>query len=206
MSLKLESLEGRDVPAADVFFNGPNLVISADGGDNVAFVSEAGGLVFVNVNGVDFGPLPRDAVGLVTFEGGAGDDAFVNATTAYAVASGGFGQDILVGGNFGNALVGGPGADILVGGVSGDVLLGESGDDILFGGPGADALFGGPGFNQFLDLEPFDVVDDSAIVFFGGGFDSGFEGSYDEYDYEYDDYDYGYDNSGYDFDGDDFEG
>ena len=168
-ALKLESLEGREVPAADVFFDGPNLVVSADFEDDVVFVSEVDGAVLLNVNGVDYEPLPRDAVGLVTFYGGGGNDTFVNDTSAYAIAYGGFGHDVLVGGDFGNALVGESGSDVLVGGFDSDILLGERGNDILLGGPGADVLYGGTGFDQFLGVEPFDAIGDSGIVFFDDG-------------------------------------
>lgn len=177
--LKLESLEGRDVPAADVFFDGPNLVIAADYEDDAVFISEADGLVFLNVNGVDYEPLPRDAVGLITFYGDGGNDTFVNATSAYAIAYGGYGHDVLVGGNFGNALVGESGSDILVGGFDSDILLGERGNDILLGGPGADVLYGGTGFDQFLGIEPFDVIDDSGIVFFDDGYDDFYGDDFD---------------------------
>ena len=169
--LKLESLEARDVPAADVFFDGPTLVITADGDHDTVFVSEADGAVFLNINGVEYEPILRDAVQVIEFAGGHGDDVFVNATSVYAVAYGESGNDILVGGHFGNALIGGRGHDILVGGVSDDFLIGESGRDLLFGGPGIDVLRGGNGRDQVLDLDPFDAFDDGDSDFFGDGFD-----------------------------------
>lgn len=170
MPLNLESLEGRDVPAADVFLDGPTLVITADGDDDTVFVSEAGGFVYLNVNGVEFEPLPAEFVQVIEFAGGGGDDIFVNGTGAYAVAYGESGDDILVGGDFGSALIGGRGADILIGGVSDDYILGESGPDLLFGGPGVDVLVGGIGRDQILDFDPFDAFDDGDSDF-NGGFD-----------------------------------
>lgn len=171
MPLKLESLEGRDVPAADVFLDGATLVITGDGESDTVFVSEADGLVFLNINGVEFEPLPSELVQVIDFAGGGGDDIFVNATGAYAVAYGESGDDILVGGNFGNALIGGRGADILIGGVSDDFILGENGPDILFGGPGVDVLWGGVGRDQLIDFDPFDAFDDGDDDLFDDGFD-----------------------------------
>jgi len=177
--LKLESLEGRDVPAADVFLDGPSLVITADGEHDTVLVSEAGGALFLNINGVEFEPLPRDAVQFIEFAGGGGDDIFVNATSAFAIAYGESGNDILVGGNFGNALIGGRGDDILIGGVSDDFLIGENGRDLLFGGPGVDVLMGGNGQDQILDFDPFDAFDDSDSDFFGNDFDD-FDDDFDD--------------------------
>ena len=59
--LKLESLEARENPAADVYFDGPMLVINTDDESDTAFLTESAGLVFLNVNGVEFEPLPREA-------------------------------------------------------------------------------------------------------------------------------------------------
>ena len=45
---------------------------------------------------------------------------------------------------------GGNGDDILVGSAGDDVLAGGAGDDVLIGGPGLDSLDGGPGNNILI--------------------------------------------------------
>jgi Ca2+-binding RTX toxin-like protein len=161
--LRLESLETRENPAADVYFDGPMLVINTDDAGDTAVVTEVGGLVYLNVNGVDFEPLPRAAIGLIAFYGNGGDDVFVNNTTALAYADGGFGDDIFVGGSGGNVFLGGVGDDILVGGIGNDYLLGDSGQDALFGGPGIDVIAGGTGVDVYYDADPLDAYDDSDL-------------------------------------------
>ena len=64
-------------------------------------------------------------------------------------ASGGSGNDVLVGGNNNDSLSGGNGSDTLVGGEGSDVLNGGNGSDSLDGGWGSDILIGGNA-NDFL--------------------------------------------------------
>ncbi len=77
-------------------------------------------------------------------------DVIVNMSLYYATgvgsfiyevenAIGGYGNDILVGDDWGNVLLGGPGRDLMIGGGASywglpDTLLGEDGEDILIGG------------------------------------------------------------------------
>lgn len=172
-ALKLEALECREVPAANVLLQGQTLTITSDAAADVVIVSEAGDQLFVNVNGQAQAPIARAAVRMISFDGGGGNDIFLNGTGILAIAVGGSGDDILVGGRGGNALLGGTGDDILVGGISDDVIAGESGNDKVFGGTGRDVLFGGTGRDQYLDddrthdafddrgNDPFDAPDDS---------------------------------------------
>jgi Ca2+-binding RTX toxin-like protein len=168
----LERLECREVPAANVALQGQMLVITGDGANDTVFISEASGQLFVNVNGQIQAPLARTAVQLISFDGGGGNDIFVNTTSAFAIALGGTGADILVGGSGGNFLLGGSGNDVLVGGVGNDTIVGDTGNDIVFGGPGVDIVFGGSGRDIRMDddrlhdafddrgTDPFDAVDD----------------------------------------------
>jgi len=149
--LSLEQLDRRDVPSATAVLQGQTLVIKSDGASDQVFVSEAGGQVLVSINGQMQAPIARSAVQSITFDGGAGDDIFVNSTSIFSVAVGGSGRDLLVGGSAGNVLFGGTGNDVLVGGAGNDFLIGESGNDVVFGGAGRDVIFGGAGRDQFVD-------------------------------------------------------
>lgn len=72
-------------------------------------------------------------------------------------ASGGDGDDRIIGNGYANLLVGNAGADRLYGGSGADELHGGVGDDYLVGGRGADLLLGGLG----ADIFDFDHVKDS---------------------------------------------
>lgn len=81
--------------------------------------------------------------------GGPGDDQIFLVSQSTAVrghhAFGGFGRDIIDGGDRMDIIYGGPGDDVLRGNAGNDYLFGGLGDDQLFGGDGNDALFGGSG-------------------------------------------------------------
>jgi Ca2+-binding RTX toxin-like protein len=159
--LGLEFLDRRDLPSATVALQGSVLVITGDSAADQVLVAEANGAISVLVNGQAQGVFRRAAVGAVAFDGGVGDDVFVNATGAFGYAVGGTGNDTLVGGRGGNVLLGGRGNDTLVGGVGDDFVIGESGDDRLFGGAGRDVVFGGTGRDQhFDDDRAHDALDD----------------------------------------------
>ena len=165
--LKLESLESREVPAADVVLQGQTLVITGDKKADVVLISEAGDQLLVTVNGEAQDPIPLANVQMISFDGGKGDDIFVNMSSVFSVALGGQGKDMLLGGSGGNVLFGGQGKDVLIGGTGNDTIAGENGNDVLFGGPGSDVLLGGNGRDQFLDNDRTnDVFDDRVNDFF----------------------------------------
>ncbi len=77
-----------------------------------------------------------------TIQFGVGDDLLDGGSAAAGqTATGGAGNDLLIGSLF---------ADRLDGGLGGDVLIGKGGDDVLLGGNGPDRLDGGAG-NDTLD-------------------------------------------------------
>jgi Ca2+-binding RTX toxin-like protein len=162
--LGLEQLDRRDVPSATAVLQGQTLVIKSDGASDQVFVSEAGGQVLVTINGQMQAPIARTAVQAIAFDGGAGDDIFVNSTSIFSVAVGGTGRDILVGGSGGNVFFGGTGNDVLVGGAGNDFLIGESGNDAVFGGAGSDVILGGAGRDLFADDDrAHDAFDDRGM-------------------------------------------
>lgn len=88
--------------------------------------------------------------------GDHGDDRIrvQEESPALLVLSGGFGNDVIRGGDGGDILIGGfghdtlvgrGGKDLLLGGFGHDTLRGGAGDDLLAGGLGHDTLRGGPG-------------------------------------------------------------
>jgi len=159
-TLRLEQMEGRDVPAVTLpdpgQLAGGVLTITSDAASDVVFVATdaATGDVVVVVPGQDPVTFGSDDVQTVLFVGGAGNDAFVNLTDLPAFAFGGFGNDLLIAGSAGNTLIGddgndtligGAGDDTLIGAVGNDILAGQAGDDTLIGGAGTDIVFGGAG-------------------------------------------------------------
>src|SRR5262245_3806328 len=74
----------------------------------------------------------------------------VGALTGFENATGGSGNDYLVGDGGDNVLRGGAGADILDGIAGADTLRGLDGQDILIGGGNADDLDGGSGDDIFI--------------------------------------------------------
>jgi hypothetical protein len=85
-------------------------------------------------------------VARVEFQGGAGNDRFVNNVPSLSVrAFGHAGNDYLEGYNGADLLDGGDGNDILLGYGGNDQLMGGNGDDTLNGMDGDDRLDGGNG-------------------------------------------------------------
>lgn len=100
--------------------------------------------------------LPSDWNGLVTLNGGAGNDSLSGASAGVGIRLiGGDGNDTLVGGNGGDVLLAGDGDDSLKGNSGADILVGGDGQDKLFGDAGDDALIGDDG------LDPLDDGNDS---------------------------------------------
>lgn len=125
------------------------LAIPGSGRDDLVELSESEGGISITVNG-QTASLPANAVTSVLFDGGEGNDRFVNQTSKHSVAYGGAGNDELVGGNGIDEFFGGLGDDLLFGGGSNDRLFGNDGNDRIFGQQGSDFLDGGAG-NDFIN-------------------------------------------------------
>lgn len=83
--------------------------------------------------------------GLVTLDGGAGNDSLRGSATNSNVLFGGDGNDTVQGGNQRDTIFGGLGDDSLLGMGNHDKLYGEDGNDTLQGGTGNDTFDGGAG-------------------------------------------------------------
>jgi Ca2+-binding RTX toxin-like protein len=182
VGLKLERMEGRDVPSvtAPTPVGGVLTITSDDASDTVVVSTDAatGNLVVTAVGQQTFTFSSAD-VNQIVFIGGAGDDIFVNQTDIATVALGGTGNDILVAGSAASYLFGEGGNDILVGGAGNDVLLGGAGNDFLLGGAGNDILVGEAGNDTLGGGDGNDILFGGAgtdFVFGGAGTDSQFGG------------------------------
>ncbi len=109
---------------------GPDVLIGGTGNDTVDYSGRSASLNVAIGNG-----LPDD--------GEASEMDWVDITVENA--TGGAGNDTLVGSSSANTLRGGPGNDSLQGGDGNDKLYGDDGDDSLLGEAGADKLYGGDG-------------------------------------------------------------
>lgn len=137
--LGFQPLEGRRLLAADISVSDGFLNITGSNHNDAVDVYAEGDQIVVST--AEFGPdgmtesatqsFARNALRGICFQGGEGDDVFVNDTNLRTIA------------------LGGPGNDVLVGGTSHDVLHGSSGDDFLLGD--RDVVLGGGGDNAELN-------------------------------------------------------
>src|SRR5262249_26448148 len=127
--------------------NGSDLTItgSRDGDRVNVDLKDHGQHIVVEAGGQKIGQFDTAAVGVIHFNGFAGDDKLTvdSHVTQTVIADGGAGNDLLVGGNGSNILLGGPDNDIIVGGPARDILIGGDGKDQLYAGRGDDILIGG---------------------------------------------------------------
>ena len=142
--LQLEKLDGRQMMAADLGVSLEEGVLSIDGSDQSDYVdvqySEDGQQVILKVNDQEPQSFDSADVESIQFEGGAGNDTFVNQTAIPSEAHGGEGSDFLFGGAANDRLEGGEGEDFVFGGPGDDVLVGDPTQDQLHGGDGEDKV------------------------------------------------------------------
>jgi hypothetical protein len=167
--LGVDLLEGRDLPAVSaLWFSGSMLVVQTDNAPTSVALSQSGSNYVVQDQGTGGSwSYPTAWVTQVEFQGGAGNDRFLNYVPTLPTRGFGFGgNDYLEGWNGADVYVGGDGDDILVGyggndamwggngrdvikGMTGDdSAYGEGGDDVVVGGDGNDYLSGGDGHDQ----------------------------------------------------------
>ncbi len=155
--LKLESLERRELMAVvSQWFSGDMLVVKTDNNSTSVNVRQVGSQIRIQDLSTNRSwDYAATRVNQVEFQGGRGNDRFVNyARTLPVRAFGGNGNDYLEGYNGADVLVGGDGDDTLVGfggndrmwgGDDNDELRGGSGNDKMWGGNGNDRIEGGSG-------------------------------------------------------------
>ncbi|MBX7495494.1 M10 family metallopeptidase C-terminal domain-containing protein [Qipengyuania sp. 6B39] len=118
--------------------------------------SPTGGGVVSFVHGTYGGFTIANSVVIENATGGSGDDVLIGNDVAN-ILTGNNGADVLMGRDGNDTLYGGNGMDELFGGAGNDLLQGGGGNDVLNGGAGYDRLSGGGGNNLFV----FDTFDGS---------------------------------------------
>jgi Ca2+-binding RTX toxin-like protein len=118
------------------------------------------GLVVNLGDGADLA-VDDTAVGMLA-SGGAGDDTLIGSDTAADHLRGEAGADSVQGRGGDNTVSGGPGNDQVWGGPGKDVLDGGSGDDVLYGDDGDDLMRGGDGNDLLIGGFGADVHDGGA--------------------------------------------
>jgi hypothetical protein len=153
--LNLESLESRELMAADIGLNVSTGTLIINGSDrpDVAVVQQVYDTVVVST-GDGYSTSQRafsaGQVRRIAFVGRSGDDFFSNASNISSVAWGGAGNDRLVGGTGRDWLMGEAGVDFLFGQEGNDILSGGGDADYIEGGFGRDSLSGGSGDDVML--------------------------------------------------------
>jgi Ca2+-binding RTX toxin-like protein len=111
------------------------VIVNATNGDDVVVVASQGGAVTVTGLAAAVTILNFEAQDRLVIQGLAGDDV---------VEASGLDLGLLL------TASGGDGDDVLIGGDGADAFAGDAGDDVLIGGPGLDVLDGGTGDNILI--------------------------------------------------------
>lgn len=169
-----ETLEARDVPSvSSLWFSGTTLVVKTNDVSTGVEVRPSGSNVVIQEVGTARSwSYAASTVGTVEFQGGAGNDRFVNnarylPTRAFGFGGndylegydgadafvGGAGNDTLVGYGGNDSMWGGSGNDVLLGMAGNDQLYGEDGNDRLNGGAGNDSMWGGNGDDVLIAID-----------------------------------------------------
>src|SRR5262245_17444476 len=178
----VELLESREVPSvSSLSFSGSTLVIRADNADTSVSVKLSYNVKtaqnYVVVSEAGTGRSWSYAAGTVSqieFQGGAGNDRFVNNVSSLPVSAyGAGGNDYLEGRNAADYFFGGAGNDTLIGNGGDDTLSGDAGDDKVVGGDGDDYLYGGDGHDSVIGGAGADSLyggagDDTLVAIDGG--------------------------------------
>jgi len=169
-----EALETRELlSVSKLWMSGSMLVVKTDNASTHVNVRQVGSNVRIeDVTSNRSWNYSSAQVKSVEFQGGNGDDRFVNYYRTLPVRAfgnagndylegydgadyldGGSGDDILKGYGGNDHLRGGSGNDILLGGSGDDQLVGEDGNDQLNGGSGADKMWGGAGDDILIAID-----------------------------------------------------
>ena len=146
-----EGLEGRKMMSvSQTWFNGSTLCVKTDNAATSVEVRQVGSnIVIHDLSTARQWSFAASSVGTVEFQGGAGNDRFVNNVMNLPARAFGFGgNDYLAGNEAVDEFVGGDGDDTLVGSGGDDKLWGGNGNDVLLGGNGNDQLIGDDGDDQ----------------------------------------------------------
>lgn len=170
--VNVERLEGREVPAGGILLSAGVVTIEGTAGADVAHVVQHGNKVVIDLTTPDGATVvrtfKRSQVRRVVFQGGDGNDTFINRSTVKATAVGGNGSDFFQAGRSGDTLIGGSGNNTLIGGSGPDKLVGGPHDDVIIAGKSRAEITGGGGHDtihmkkgdRLTDRSPNDVIID----------------------------------------------
>lgn len=133
------------------------------GDDTIEFNGDADARIDLMAATIDYSPTGG---GVVSFVDGIWGGYTIAQGVVIENATGGSGDDVLIGNEVGNVVTGNAGADSILGRAGDDTLNGGAGDDMIEGGDGYDLIDGGAGF----DMLSGDAGDDE--IFGGGGDDT----------------------------------
>jgi len=175
----MEVLEVRQVMSvSSLWMSGTTLVVKADNSATSVEVGASGSGIKIKdkADGREW-TYSSSQVKKVEFQGGSGNDRFVNGVKNLPVRgygnggddylegydaadyfSGGSGNDTIKGYGGKDEIVGGSGSDRLHGGAGDDDIEGGSGDDQLYGNSGADSLSGNGGNDELSGGDGIDKL------------------------------------------------
>lgn len=169
-ALGLEALEDRlQMSVSSLWFSGSTLVVRTDNYATSVTVNPSGSNIMIQEGGTGRSwSYAASSVGRVEFQGGAGNDRFVNNVYSLPITAFGFGgHDYLEGYNGADQYIGGDGDDTMVGyggndtfwgGYGNDIAKGMAGDDSCHGEYGDDKLVGGDGNDYLSGADGFDTL------------------------------------------------
>jgi Ca2+-binding RTX toxin-like protein len=121
------------------------MIIDGTQGPDDINVSQLPGSLEIVVNGQRIGSASLMDVDVIIINGYGGADLIQVDASIPTVINGGFGADVILGGDRPGMLFGGPGPDLIYGGPSDDFIDAGIGNDTVFGYAGADEILGGSG-------------------------------------------------------------
>ena len=173
-SFSFQSLESRNL-LAGIYFSSGEVTIAGDVSANIGRFFEVNSETYAaRLDGFDDQSFSKSAVSKVIFIGFDGDDQFTNETGVESLILGNDGDDTLIGGFGIDVVNGGDGDDNIFGFGDDDRLIGGLGADEIEGGLGNDRIFGGEGLNRLLGNDGADLIfggSDVDTVFGGDGAD-----------------------------------
>ena len=170
----VESLESRQLMAANITAGFADGVLSIEGTDGADAIVVRNNYDEVSVDGVT-GTVPASLVKAIVIESLGGND-IVRVSggnyplNALALVDAGAGNDVVFGGNADNAMDGGDGDDVLLGSIALDLIFGGAGNDTILGLAGDDVLFGQAGSDTIYGADGHDILfgNDGADWLYGG--------------------------------------
>lgn len=183
----IEGLEDRQMlSVSSLWFSGSTLVVATNNAATTVTVNPSGTNIVIKEGTT--GPswsYAASSVGRVEFQGGAGNDRFVNNVYSLPITAYGFGgNDYLEGYNGNDQFIGGDGDDTMVGyggndsfwgGNGNDLIKGMTGNDTAYGNAGDDRIIGGDGNDYLCGDDGYDAIIGNAgtdSLYGGNGDDS----------------------------------